>query len=125
VGLEHDAQDELYHLASQFRSRRVPPLKLQSLHLGLAAMPWLRGWNSPDQREIKSLTEEDYPAIDNYLHEITDVSYLESLWLDNAQIMHPCPKDMLFYSGWDAPNNHILTEMFRSAKNLHRLRLRG
>jgi hypothetical protein len=120
VGLEHDAQDGLYHLASQFRSRRVPPLKLQSLHLGLAAMPWLRGWKAPDQREIKSLAEGDYPAIDNYLQEITDVSYLESLRLDNAQIMHPCPEDM-FYSGWDGRYNHISLEMFRSAKNLRSL----
>ncbi|KAL3487805.1 hypothetical protein BJX62DRAFT_240642 [Aspergillus germanicus] len=103
VGLEHDAQDQLYHLASQFRSHR------------------LRGWNAPDQREIKSLAEGDYPAIDNYLNEITVVSYLESLRLDNAQIMHPCPEDMLFYSGWDAPYNHILPEMFRCARNLQSL----
>lgn len=102
--------DLLFHLALYFsrlrRQHRLPPLQLESLHLGSCAMPWMYTPN-PFYKD-RTLRENDY------LREITDITSLECLRLDNIQRHYPCYEQVV-------PYRHIVPSMFTGACNLRSL----
>ncbi|KAL3455484.1 hypothetical protein BJX64DRAFT_272346 [Aspergillus heterothallicus] len=106
------AQDRLYQLVSYFRLQNVPPLFLQSLHLGRGFLP-LPG------AKRKRPTGSFLPP-ENYLEKMIEPGYLQALRLDNAQILTPNPEDPTKMV-CDVGFNPLPASEFRSATNLKSL----